>query len=67
MERISELIDEFGWSTWRPDSPQKQTQLFNWMNETTSCILQLQEENKRLKESLSSIDSYLLELGSRNI
>jgi hypothetical protein len=49
MEKISRLLDEFGFSTWGSDHLVKQSQLFAWMTEATNRIQELQYEVAKLK------------------
>ena len=67
MEKILEFIDRVGWTKREFNREAYDRALFSWAEASTNCILRLQEENKRLKESLSSMYTYLLELSERNI
>lgn len=46
MERISELLDDYGWA--ESDDRRRQA-LFSWMNETTSEIVRLKASIKYLE------------------
>lgn len=44
MDKLTELLDEFGYSTWRPEHPEKQSQLFRWMTEVTNRIFEIEHK-----------------------
>lgn len=60
MERISELLDDYGWA---PDDEKRRIALMRWMTETTNRILELQYRDDRNMERIGELEDKLIDAG----